>query len=156
MIKKTITYEDFDGKSHTETFYFHISKSELTQMEMRETTLDEDGNPQGGMSVRMEQISKSRNGQEIMDAFEEILRASYGVRSEDGKRFVKSEELWNDFRSTNAYEELFMELVTDAEKASDFVNGIMPFQLDGANKKASLQEKMRQLNREQVEGSNEE
>lgn len=125
MIKKTIKYEDFNGTEHTEDFYFHLSETELARMEMRETQILND-EAIGGLNARLNAIVKSGSGRLILEVFEDLVKQSYGVRSEDGSRFSKNEEAWNDFKDSGAYDSLFMELVTDAKAAADFVNGIVP------------------------------
>jgi len=117
MLKKTITYEDLDGNPITEDFYFNLSKAELAEMELA---------VQGGLSEHLQKIVKSQDGGEIIATFKKIIGDSIGRRSEDGKRFIKSEEIKQEFFQSDAYSALFMDLVTDADAAANFVNGIMP------------------------------
>ena len=125
MIKKTITYEDYNGKEHTEDFYFHLSETELARMEMQETQIL-NNEAIGGLNARINAIIESGSGRLILEVFDDLLKKSYGVRSEDGSKFRKSEEAWEDFHSSGAYDVFFMELVTDADSAAEFVNGIIP------------------------------
>ena len=117
MLKKTITYVDFDGNERTEDFYFHMSKAELVELNVSAA---------GGLQKTLEKIVAEQDGKRIMEQFKDIIFKAYGEKSLDGKRFMKSKELSEAFSQTEAYSVLFMELVTDAEKASAFVNGIMP------------------------------
>lgn len=117
MLKKTITYNDLDGNQVTEDFYFHLSKAELTEMELSHG---------GGMREYLTEIVKSENGGKIIAAFKDILAKAYGQRSADGKSFIKSPEISTYFMGTEAFSQLFMELVTDAKASSEFVAGIMP------------------------------
>lgn len=117
MLKKTITYEDFDGEKKVGDFFFHLSKAELVELEMSH---------RGGLSAALERIVESEDNKEIIAEFKNIILMAYGERSEDGKRFVKNQELRDEFASTEAYSALFMELVTDTDAATQFVNGIMP------------------------------
>lgn len=117
MLKRTIKFTDFDGVEREEDFYFNLTKSELIKLEASE---------EGGLQAKLERITKSPNGKEIMAYFNQIIMESYGEKSEDGRRFVKSPEISKAFSETPAYDELFMELVTDADKAAAFVNGIIP------------------------------
>jgi hypothetical protein len=117
VLKKEITYEDYVGATVTETFYFNLSKAELVELELSHT---------GGLSASLTRIVASEDGAEIIKEFKNIILKAYGVRSEDGRRFIKNDRLREEFVSTEAYSVLFMELVTDAEKAAEFVNGIMP------------------------------
>lgn len=121
MLKKTITYKSFDDQEVTEDFYFNLSKAELIEMEVSRP---------GGLGAHLEQVAQSGDGQLIIQTFKDILKKSYGVRSEDGKRFIKTEEAWQEFASTEAYSEIFMQLVTDAAAAAEFVNGIVPKNLE--------------------------
>lgn len=117
MLKKTITYEDFNGEEVTEDFYFHLSKADLVELEMSK---------KGGLEAWIKRVVDSRDGKAIMEEFKNLIMMSVGERSEDGKRFRKSVDLRNDFKDSPAYDTLFMELVTNAEKAAEFVNGIIP------------------------------
>lgn len=117
MLKKTITYVDYDGEERTEDFYFNLSKSELTEMQMSIT---------GGFSNYVRRITSEKNVPELMNMFKEIILKSYGEKSPDGRRFIKSPELAKEFEQTGAYDELFMSLVYNEEEASAFINGIIP------------------------------
>lgn len=117
MLKKTITFNDLDGNPVTEDFWFHMSKAELAKMEMT---------AEGGLAKQLEVLVETGNAEAILQQFEKLILTSYGVRSEDNRRFVKSESNRNDFVSTDAYSVLFMELVTDATAAAEFVRGIVP------------------------------
>lgn len=117
MLKKEITYTDYNGVERKEDFYFNLSKAELAEMQM---SVD------GGLTTMLERIVKSQNVPEIMKLFKEIILKSYGVKSDDGKRFMKSEELSNNFEQSEAYSELFMECMSNPDKASEFITGIIP------------------------------
>lgn len=117
MLKKTITYTDYNGTERTENYYFNLSKAELTEMELSTT---------GGFAELIQNIIDAQDGPAIMKIFKDIILKAYGEKSPDGKRFIKSDELSTAFSQTEAYSELFMELVTDAEKASEFINTIIP------------------------------
>lgn len=126
MYKFTTTYEDFNGDERTETFYFNISKAETAKLQMNEVILNDDGTVIDGIQNRLTAIAKSGNGKKIMEAFEFFIQKSYGVKSDDGKRFVKSDDLWKEFQETPAYDNLFMKLVTEAEFGAEFIEGIFP------------------------------
>lgn len=117
MLKKTITYTDYDDVERTEDFYFNLSRAEVMEMELGIA---------GGLSEMLDQIIKAKDVPSLIKVFKEIILKSYGEKSPDGKRFIKSEEISNVFSQTEAYSNLFMELSTDADAASKFVNGIMP------------------------------
>lgn len=121
MLKKTITFEDFNGDTVTEDHYFHLSKADLVELEVSH---------KGGLSTWIQNIVTSEDGKAMMEEFKRLLLTSYGKKSEDGRRFIKNEQLREDFLSSPAYDSLFMELVTDAEKAAAFINSIIPKGLD--------------------------
>lgn len=117
MVKRTITYTDFDGVERTEDFYFNLTKSELVKME---ASVD------GGLKNKLERLMASPSGREIMQYFNDILMASYGEKSDDGRRFIKSKEISKAFEQTPAYDQIFMELVTDSQKALAFIDSVIP------------------------------
>mgnify|MGYP003468150266 FL=1 len=117
MLKKIITYTDYNGVERTEPFYFNLSKAELMEMELGVT---------GGMTEMLDKIIAAKDAPSLMKTFKEMIMKAYGVKSDDGKRLIKSEELSIAFTQTEAYTVLFMELITDDKAAADFVNGIIP------------------------------
>lgn len=117
MLKKTVTYEDFSGQEVTEDLFFHLTQAELIEMQMSE---------KDGLDVVLQKIIEAEDGKSIISEFKKIILAAYGVKSEDGRRFIKTQELRDAFESSEAYSTLFMELVTDANKAAEFTNGIVP------------------------------
>lgn len=126
MLKKTITYEDYNGVERTEDHYFNLSKAEIMEMEMGTT---------GGLAEMLQRIVAAKDTAAIIKVFKDLILKAYGEKSADGKRFIKSEELSTAFSQTEAYSILFMELATDADKASEFVNGIVPAEM---SKQAAL------------------
>lgn len=117
MIKKTITYSDYNGTERTEDFYFNLSKAEIMEMEMGTT---------GGLAEMITRIVAAKDQAAIIKIFKDLILKAYGEKSADGRRFVKSDEIATAFAQTEAYSILFMELATDTKAASDFVNGIVP------------------------------
>jgi hypothetical protein len=117
MLKREITYEDFDGEKVTETFYFNLSKSEIIELEV--------GYKEGLQEV-LQRIIKTEDKKRLVEEFKKIILLSYGVKSEDGKRFVKNDELREGFSQTAAYDELFIELASNEESAAVFIRGIIP------------------------------
>ena len=117
MLKKTITYTDLNGVERTEDFYFNLTKPEIVRMQ---------GSVKGGLDIRLKGIANELNGAAILEFFEELIFKAYGEKSEDGRRFEKSDKLSTEFMQTPAYEVLFEELVTDDTAAAAFVNGVMP------------------------------
>ena len=117
MLKKEITYIDYDGNERTEDFYFNLTKAEVTEMEMSQN---------GGLVKFLEKIVAEQDAKRIIDSFKDLILRSYGEKSPDGKRFIKNQELRDAFSQTEAYSDLFMEIGTNAEAAAAFVNGIIP------------------------------
>ena len=117
MLKKTITYTDYNDVERTEDFYFNLTKAELMEMAMGAV---------GGLSGMIEKIVSAKDAPAIIKVFKELVLKAYGEKSADGKRFIKSKEISDAFSQTEAYSQLFMELATDADAASKFVNGIAP------------------------------
>lgn len=118
MLKRSITFEDYDGNQRTEDHYFNLNKSEIIKWLTTngDYTLDK----------LLGRLYTERNGKKIMDIFESLIKMSYGRKSLDGRKFEKNDEIWNDFFQTEAYSVLFTELVSDAKKAAEFVNKIIP------------------------------
>ena len=124
MIKKTITYTDYNGEERKEDFYFNLSKAELMEMEL---------SVNGGFAEMIQKIVDAKDTPSIMKIFKDLILKAYGEKSDDGKRFVKSKEISEGFAQTEAYSQLFMELATDTDAASKFVNGIVPAVDNNAN-----------------------
>lgn len=117
MLKKTITYTDFNGVERSEDFYFNLTKAEVMEMEMSTV---------GGLSEMIQRIISAQDTPSIIKVFKDLVLKSYGEKSADGKRFIKTPEIAEAFSQTEAYSVLFMELATDADAAAAFVNGIIP------------------------------
>ena len=127
MLKKTITYTDFNGNERTEDFYFNITKAEAMEMELGQT---------GGFSEMLQRIIAAQDLPALIKEFKDFIDKSYGVKTPDGKGFTKIDKegypLVNEFKATEAYSVLFMELATDDKKAAEFVRGVLPKEtLDG-------------------------
>ena len=117
MLKKTIEFTDYNGETRKEDFYFNLSKAELMEMELGTS---------GGFAEMLQRLVDTQDVPEIMKVFKQVVMKAYGVKSPDGKRFIKSEEQSKEFTETEAYSELFMELLTDPDAAAAFINGIIP------------------------------
>lgn len=117
MVKKTITYVDYNGETRKEDHWFHLSKAELIMME---------NSVIGGLKQKMEKIIQSQNNVEIMELFKDLIHRSYGIKSDDGRRFIKSDEISTEFEQTEAYSELVIELLSNADEASEFIKAMLP------------------------------
>lgn len=121
MLKKAITYVDYNGVERTESFYFNLSKAELIEMEYGTV---------GTFTSMIQNIIDAQDEPELIKLFKSLILKSYGKKSADGRRFEKSEEISKDFSETEAYVILFMELARNSKAASEFVNGIIPADID--------------------------
>lgn len=117
MLKKTITYTDYNGAERTEDFYFNLTKAEIMEMQLSAS---------GGLAEMLQKVVAAKDAPSIVKIFKDLILKAYGEKTPDGKRFIKSEEISMAFAQTEAYSQLFMELATDADAASAFVNGIIP------------------------------
>lgn len=117
MLKKSITYTDYNGTVRTEDFYFNLTKAEIAELELGTT---------GGLTEMIKRIVAANDMPTIISIFKKLILQAYGEKSPDGKRFVKSEELSTAFSQTEAYSELFMELATNDVAANAFFEGIIP------------------------------
>lgn len=117
MFKKDIEYTDYNGNKRKEAFYFNLSKAELMEMELSTS---------GGFQQYINRIINAQDTPQLVKLFKELILKSYGEKSDDGKRFIKSDEIRDAFSQTEAYSELFMELATNTEAATEFVNHVIP------------------------------
>ena len=117
MLKKTIVYTDYEGVERTEDFYFNLNEAEILELTVSET---------GGLEKTIQKIIATDDFKKLVEIFKELILKAYGEKSLDGRRFVKSKELSEQFSQTEAYSVLFVELATNAEVAIAFVNGIIP------------------------------
>ncbi len=115
MITETLTYVDFGGTERTEDFYFNLTEAEILNLSLSK---------EGGMEAYIQRIVKSKSQLELVKLFQDVLRISYGKKSEDGRKFEKSPEIFADFAATQAYSDFYMSLVNNTEKAIAFVNGL--------------------------------
>ena len=121
MIKKTITYTDYNDNERTEDFYFNLNQAEVMELELSTS---------GGLANMITNIVNAQDAPAIIKIFKELVLKAYGKKSPDGRRFEKSEALSNEFSQTEAYSQIFMELATNADEAAKFVNGIIPSDLN--------------------------
>lgn len=124
MLVKKITYTDFNDIERTEDFYFNLTNAEVTEW------LTTSGNYT--LDKVVGQMIKAEKVGDIMGLFKDLIYKSYGEKSLDGKRFIKSPEVKEAFMESEAYSVLFMELISDPKKAADFLNAIVPKDLSKA------------------------
>jgi hypothetical protein len=117
MLKKTVKYEDYNGNKVSEDFYFNLTKAELLEIELSYND---------GFAETLQKIVDSKDNRTLVQEFKKIVLLAYGVKSDDGKVFMKSDKIREQFEHTAAYSALFMELATDDKAAAEFINGITP------------------------------
>lgn len=124
MHKETVTYSDYNGIERTEDFYFNLTEAEIAEMEYSET---------GSFTERLTKVVASKDQPSLIRIFKSFLLDSYGVRSDDGRRFMKSDAIRESFVQNPAYSILFMKFARDDKAAAAFVNGVMPRKLEENN-----------------------
>lgn len=129
MLKKTFTYEDYNGVKRTEDFWFNLTKAEIMEMEMGVV---------GGLSALIKRISAAQDSPTIINIFKDLILKAYGEKSADGRRFIKNDEIRDSFAQTEAYSMMFMELATNTDAAIEFINGIIPADASEELKKTDI------------------
>lgn len=117
MYKKTVTYVDYDGNSRTEDFYFHLNKAEIMELELL---------TKGGLEKTIQKIIDTQDKAQMLNIMKDLVLKAYGEKSLDGRRFMKNDEIRDNFKETEAYSTIFVELATNEKAAADFINGIIP------------------------------
>lgn len=135
MLKKTITYTDYDGMERTEDFWFNLSKTELTKL---------DAELPGGVLGVLRKIIDKKDRKALVDFIETLILRSYGEKTLDGKRFVKTPNMAEEFMQTPAYDELFMSILSDTDSQTSFINGVIP---------QSMAKEIEQTDKKQVENA---
>lgn len=117
MYVQKIKYMDYNGMERNETFYFNFTKAEVVEMEYSVS---------GGLTAVLNQISETKDFPKLIAIFKDLILKAYGEKSPDGRRFIKSKELSDEFSQTEAYSELYIKLASDTDAALEFIRGIMP------------------------------
>lgn len=132
MLKRTIKYKDFNDNEVSEDFYFNISRAELVRLEM---SFDD------GIEKAVKKMMETKDRAALINQFEDLVLKAYGQKSEDGKRFIKSTQLREEFAQHAAYEQLFFELITNEQTIADFILGVLPKDLAAQVREAQPQDK---------------
>ena len=135
MLKKTITYTDYDGTERNEDFWLNLSKTELAKL---------DAELPGGVLGVLRKIIDKKDRKALVDFIETLILRSYGEKTLDGKRFVKTPEMAEEFMQTPAYDELFMSILSDTDSQTSFINGVIP---------QSMAKEIEQTDKKQVENA---
>lgn len=136
MYKRTINFTNFNGEPDKETLYFNLTRTELIELEV---------GLGDGLMTHLQKIMKSEDNKEILEAFKMIVKSAYGKKSEDGRRFIKNDEIWLEFTESPLYDEWFVILLTEPKAGAEFINGIMPENMDemAETMKANSEEMLR-------------
>ena len=124
MVKKTITYTDYNGVERTEDFYFNLTKAELMEMQL---------SMEGGMRAYIQRIMAAKSQLALVNLFKQILLLSYGKKSDDGRLFLKNDTMRAEFEAHPVYSQIYMELSLNEEKAAEFINGLIPADMRNQN-----------------------
>lgn len=124
MVKKTITYTDYNGVERTEDFYFNLTKAELMEMQL---------SMEGGMRAYIQRIMAAKSQLALVNLFKQILLLSYGKKSDDGRLFLKNDTIRAEFEAHPVYSQIYMELSLNEEKAAEFINGLIPADMRNQN-----------------------
>lgn len=131
MYRKSITYTDYNGIERTEEFLFNLTEAEIAEMEMSK---------KGGLTNTLQRLIRTEDAPEIAKIFKDLILKSYGEKSDDGKRFIKSEKMSEEFSQTEAYSKLYMELAFDDKAAAEFINNIIPKSMSEQLKNKDMKE----------------
>lgn len=140
MLKKTLTYEDWNGNTVTEDFYFNLTKTEVLELEYGLI-------PGKSLTEVINQLSSDQDMGRIIQTLKEILLKAYGQKTEDGKRFIKNQEIQDSFLQSPAFDIIYMELATSEDAAADFISGLLPNDVKtqlGPDPKQALLDKMKE------------
>lgn len=127
MFKKTVTYRDFNDVERTEEYFFHLSTTEVLKLEK---------NKDGSLSEQLEKIQRDEDEAAMLDMITKLVLLAYGEKSEDGRRFVKSDKLVEEFTETEAYSQIFLDIMTNENELIDFITGILPKEMSQEVQKA--------------------
>lgn len=142
MLKLPITFEDFDGELVTEVHHFNLSRTDLVDLELLE---------EGGLERKLRRIVEEQDHRALIAEFKSLVLTAYGIRSEDGKRFIKNQQVREEFAQTAAYDSLFFLLATDDKAAANFWLGIVPKSLrEEVEKEMAKDEDLKDLTPEPV------
>lgn len=127
VLKQTVQYTDFDGNQAMETLYFNLTRTEVAEnLHLRDKFQDLENR------LDLESGSRTLNPNEIaevLDLVKILMKLAYGIRSDDGKRFIKNDQIWEEFTQTAVYDAFLFSLFEDADKANEFMMGVFPREL---------------------------
>lgn len=138
MFKKTIKYKGYNGEDFEDTFYFNLNKAELSRMELTQN---------GGMINLLKNIIETKDQKRMIEIFEEVIELSFGYKSADGKRFVKDPEKFKEFKETEAYVNMYMEMLQNTDACIAFFKGILPEEAQSAATEENIKKQLEELNK---------
>ncbi len=138
MLKKTVTYEDWNGETRTEDFYFNLTKTECLELEFSL-------GPGKSLTDSFQTLVETKDMGTVISILKEIVLKAYGVKSDDGRRFMKNNEVRTAFMENPAFDQIYMSLATDSEYAADFIAAIVPS--DSPDTKQQILDKVAEMNK---------
>jgi hypothetical protein len=127
MFKHNIDYVDFNGTERNEDFYFHLSSVEVTRLEAE---IGRD------LNTHIKELTANQDMKTLLDFLERILLGAYGRKTSDGKSFIKNKDLRTEFEYSNAYAEIFEQMLTNPDLAKKFGEAVAD---NGKSKKNQVQ-----------------
>nr|DAF62657.1 MAG TPA: hypothetical protein [Siphoviridae sp. ctuBK6] len=129
MLKQKVQYEDFDGATQVEDLYFNLNRMELIALQSRYGKED--------MAAYIDKLVEDKDIEKVYEILNDIVLSAYGLRSEDGKRFLKSETIREEFKQSLAYDALIEDFHDETRKVLEsFIVGITAH-IRGINKAAN-------------------
>lgn len=129
MLKQKVQYEDFDGATQVEDLYFNLNRMELIALQSRYGKED--------MAAYIDKLVEDKDIEKVYEILNDIVLSAYGIRSEDGKRFLKSETIREEFKQSLAYDALIEDFHDETRKVLEsFIVGITAH-IRGINKAAN-------------------
>ena len=129
MLKKTITFTNFDGKEEIVDAYFNLSKTECVDMNLE---YEADGGLIGHLKKLLsEKIDGELPQKPTIDFVKLIIDKAYGIRpKDDPSLFIKEDEngrpLYRRFKQSAAYDAYVYGLLSGEESLDEFVENVLP------------------------------
>lgn len=138
MLKKRITYTNFEDEEVTETFYFNLTKADLMEMEVSK---------RGGLNGYIERIQETNDAGLVFEELKSLMSRSVGRLAPDGRGFSRSQQIRDEFMNSEAFSNFILEMLTDPQLAAEFIQGLIPknieSEVDRIVKKLGGQETLR-------------
>lgn len=111
MFKHSVEYVDFNGSDRKEDLYFHLSLPEVTRLEAEIGM---------GLEDYIKGLTTNQELNTLLAFLERMLLSSYGQKTSDGKSFIKSQVIREAFEYSQAYAEIFEQVLSNPDLARKF------------------------------------